>query len=50
MLAAGKIFVLDMGGPVRIQDLARQMIRLAGLRPDADIKIAFTGRRPCEKL
>ena len=48
--AAGKIFVLDMGQPVRIQDLARQMIRLAGLRPDKDVKIAFTGLRPGEKL
>ncbi|WP_428249923.1 polysaccharide biosynthesis protein [Ferrovibrio sp.] len=47
---AGKIFVLDMGEPVRIQDLARQMIRLAGLRPEADIKIVYTGLRPGEKL
>lgn len=46
----GKIFVLDMGEPVRIVDLARQMIRLAGLRPDADVKIAFSGLRPGEKL
>ena len=46
----GKIFVLDMGEPVRIQDLARQMIRLAGLRPERDIQIAYTGLRPGEKL
>ena len=46
----GKIFVLDMGEPIRIQDLARQMIRLAGLRPDRDIEIVFTGLRPGEKL
>ena len=46
----GKIFVLDMGAPVRIMDLARQMIRLAGLRPDADVKIEVTGLRPGEKL
>ncbi|MBI1318973.1 MAG: NAD-dependent epimerase/dehydratase family protein [Candidatus Hydrogenedens sp.] len=46
----GKIFVLDMGEPVRIVDLARQMIRLAGLRPEADVRIEFTGLRPGEKL
>ncbi len=46
----GKVLVLDMGHPVKIADLARQMIRLAGLRPDEDIKIAFTGLRPGEKL
>jgi FlaA1/EpsC-like NDP-sugar epimerase len=47
---AGKIFVLDMGEPVRIVDLARQMIRLAGLRPEQDVQIAFSGLRPGEKL
>jgi O-antigen biosynthesis protein WbqV len=46
----GKIFVLDMGEPVRIVDLARQMIRLAGLRAGIDIEIKVTGLRPGEKL
>jgi O-antigen biosynthesis protein WbqV len=46
----GKIYVLDMGEPVRIVDLARQMIRLAGLRPGKDIEIKITGLRPGEKL
>lgn len=46
----GKVLVLDMGEPVKIVDLARQMIRLAGLRPEADIAIDFTGLRPGEKL
>ena len=48
--AAGGIFVLDMGEPVRIVDLAEQMIRLAGKRPYDDIQIEFTGLRPGEKL
>jgi O-antigen biosynthesis protein WbqV len=47
---AGKIYVLDMGEPVKIMDLARQIIRLAGLRPDKDIMIEVTGLRPGEKL
>jgi O-antigen biosynthesis protein WbqV len=46
----GEIFVLDMGDPVLIADLARQMIRLAGLRPDVDVDIVYTGLRPGEKL
>ncbi|NBO19420.1 MAG: polysaccharide biosynthesis protein, partial [Proteobacteria bacterium] len=44
------IFVLDMGQPVRIYDLAVQMVRLAGLKPGEDIQIVFTGLRPGEKM
>ncbi|MEM7668071.1 MAG: polysaccharide biosynthesis protein, partial [Pseudomonadota bacterium] len=43
-------FVLDMGTPIRIADLAAQMIRLAGYEPGRDIEIAYTGLRPGEKL
>jgi len=50
LLEEGGIFVLDMGEPVRILDLARQVIRLAGMTPDTDVQIEFTGVRPGEKL
>lgn len=46
----GEVFMLDMGQPVKIADLAKEMIRLAGLEPDIDVPVIFTGIRPGEKL
>jgi FlaA1/EpsC-like NDP-sugar epimerase len=50
MGAGGEIFILDMGEPVKIVDLARDLIILSGLRPDEDVEVRFTGVRPGEKL
>lgn len=50
MGSGGEIFLFDMGKPVKIDDLARKMIKLSGLEPDRDIQIKYTGLRPGEKL
>ncbi len=50
MGVGGEVFILDMGDPVKIDDLARQMIRLSGLTPDVDVSLEYIGLRPGEKL
>jgi FlaA1/EpsC-like NDP-sugar epimerase len=50
IVTGGEIFVLDMGEPMKIADLARDLIRLSGLKPDVDVQVVFTGLRPGEKM